>query len=433
MSQWGELLNPHDEAAAADARAEIEPERYEMTEGPAHHFGVGRRDFFRVTGAGIVVFGVLSQTAAAQEAPAPGDGQRRGGAPGESGFAAEEALPENIGAWLHIAPSGAVTVFTGKVEVGQGVRTSLAQEVAQELAVPLARVSMVMGDTARTPFDMGTFGSRTTPIMGQRLRHVAAAARQLLLQLAAQHWGLPAAAARHLRAEAGEVVDPGSGRRLSYGALARNRELAAATYFRQGGLTPPADWTIAGRSVPKANGRAVVTGEFRYPSDHTLPGAQYGKVIRPPAFGCRLEHVDAGAARQLPGVTVVRDGEFLGVTAPTLEAAERAARAVKASWAPAPAQPSNADLFAYLRDHAQTPEARALQLRGSMAAGLRAAAHRQSATYTIAYIQHAPMETRAALAEWRDGGVTVWTGTQRPFATRDALAKLEANPERLLS
>ncbi len=423
MSQWGELLNPHDEAAAADARAEIEPERYEMTEGPAHHFGVGRRDFFRVTGAGIVVFGVLSQTAAAQEAPAPGDGQRRGGAPGESGFAAEEALPENIGAWLHIAPSGAVTVFTGKVEVGQGVRTSLAQEVAQELAVPLARVSMVMGDTARTPFDMGTFGSRTTPIMGQRLRHVAAAARQLLLQLAAQHWGLPAAAARHLRAEAGEVVDPGSGRRLSYGALARNRELAAATYFRQGGLTPAADWTIAGRSVPKANGRAVVTGEFRYPSDHTLPGAQYGKVIRPPAFGCRLEHVDAGAARQLPGVTVVREGEFLGVTAPTLEAAERAARAVKASWSPAPAQPSNADLFAYLRDHAQTPEARALQLRGSMAAGLRAAAHRQSATYTIAYIQHAPMETRAALAEWRDGGVTVWTGTQRPFATRDALAE----------
>lgn len=402
----------------------IEPERYEMKE-PPPRAGIGRRDFFRTTGAGIVVFGVMSTAEPESAAEAPASRQRAAGR-GPSEWAEMESLPENIGAWLHIAPSGAVTVFTGKVEVGQGVRTSLAQEVAQELAAPFDRITLVMGDTKRTPFDMGTFGSRTTPMMGQRLRHVAAAAKQVLLRLAAERWGLSARQEGRLRAQAapqeGRILDPATGRWLGYGALAQGQELAEATYLNDA-LTPAADWTIAGRSVPKVNGHAVVTGAFQFPSDIARPGMRYGKVIRPPAFGCRLRHVEDRAARAMGGVTVVRDGDFLGVTAPTIEAAERAARAVRAQWTAAPEQPSNANLFQYLRRHAQPAEGRDRYIRGSVAAGLQAAAHRLRATYTVAYIQHAPMETRAAVAEWQGGGVTVWTGTQRPFATRDALAE----------
>lgn len=426
MSGAGQNPDPaYDQNPGGQAQtAPHEPERYELSERP-YQFGVDRRDFFRATGAGIVIFGVMSSVEGAGAAvfPEAPDGGRPGGAQrGGSGWETMASLPENVGAWLHIAPSGAVTVFTGKVEVGQGVRTSLAQEVAQELAVPFDGITMVMGDTARTPFDMGTFGSRTTPMMGQRLRHVAAAAREVLLRLAAEHWHLSGERQKQLRAEGGRVVDASTGRWLSYGDLAQDRELAEATYLHDA-LTPAADWTIAGRSVPKVNGAAVVTGAFRFPSDITRADMQYGKVIRPPAFGCRLLHADGRAAERMPGVRVVRDGDFLGVTAPSLEVAERAARAVRAKWTPAPEQPSNADLFTYLREHAEPGEARDRFQQGSMAEGLRQASRRGQATYTVAYIQHAPMETRAAVAEWRDGGVTVWTGTQRPFATRDALAE----------
>lgn len=428
MNGSGQNPDPaYDQNPGAETdRAGQEPERYELTERPGYQFGVDRRDFFRATGAGIVIFGVMSRVegvGAAAGPEAPDGGRQRGAAQrGESGWAAMAALPENVGAWLHIAPSGAVTVFTGKVEVGQGVRTSLAQEVAQELAAPFDRITLVMGDTARTPFDMGTFGSRTTPMMGQRLRHVAAAAREVLLRLAAEHWRLGAERQKQLRAEGGRVRDPSTGRELSYGALAQGRELAEATYLHDA-LTPGADWTIAGRSVPKVNGAAVVTGAFTFPSDITRPNLRHGKVIRPPAFGCRLLHADGRAAERMPGVRMVRDGDFLGVTAPSLAAAERAARAVRAEWTPAPEQPASADLFPYLRQHAEAGEARDQFHQGSMAAGMRQAAQRGQATYTVAYIQHAPMETRAAVAEWRDGGVTVWTGTQRPFATREALAE----------
>src|SRR5579883_531845 len=146
----------------------VEPERYELRGQPIHHFSIARRDFFKVLGAGIAVFTVAS------EAPA--------GMPQESGRGrrAEEELPKDITSWLHVGEDGVVTTFTGKVEIGQNIRTSLAQSVADELRVPFESVRMVMGDTALTPFDMGTFGSRTTPTMAPQLRHVASVARDLL-------------------------------------------------------------------------------------------------------------------------------------------------------------------------------------------------------------------------------------------------------------
>src|SRR5258706_3603176 len=158
----------------------LEPERYEFRAMPMHQFALGRRDFFKIFGAGMAVFAVAKNVSAMQET-----------APGPHGYHPEE-LPKEIGAWLHIGEDGTVTGFAGKAEIGQNVRTSLAQTIADELGVAFASVRMVLADTALTPFDAGTFGSRTTPTITPQLRKVAAAARDLLVAKAAKQWNVPA-------------------------------------------------------------------------------------------------------------------------------------------------------------------------------------------------------------------------------------------------
>ena len=176
----------------ARTSAPWEPERYELVSAPVYRFDLDRRDFFKVLGAGVLVFSVLKQTAWAQES---------GGARARRG----DSSPKEIDAWLHIGENGKVTVYTGKAEVGQNIRTSLSQGVAEELQLPVEQINLVMGDTQLTPFDTGTFGSRTTPTMNLQLRKVAAAARDLLIDLAAAQWQTDR---QHLVAADGKVRDP---------------------------------------------------------------------------------------------------------------------------------------------------------------------------------------------------------------------------------
>ncbi len=187
----------------------LEPERYEFTSGPMHHFELARREFFKLLGAGIAVFAIAKNAQAQETAPS-------------RGFHPQE-LPQEISAWLHIGEDGTVTAFSGKAEMGQNIRTSMAQNVADELRVPFESVRMVMGDTALTPFDAGTFGSRTTPTMTPQLRRVASAARDLLVEVAAKEWNV---APERLKAANAKVTDPASGRSLTYAALARGKTLA---------------------------------------------------------------------------------------------------------------------------------------------------------------------------------------------------------------
>lgn len=176
----------------------LEPERYELRAMAPYRFDLDRRDFFRFLGAGIVVVSVLKPAMVAQES---GGGQRRRG----------DSLPKEINAWLHIGEDGRVTAYTGKVEIGQNIRTSLSQAVSEELHVPLDRIEMVMGDTQLTPFDMGTFGSRTTPTMNLQLRRVAAAARDTLIGLAAAQWKVDP---QSLVASNGKITDPKANRSI---------------------------------------------------------------------------------------------------------------------------------------------------------------------------------------------------------------------------
>jgi CO/xanthine dehydrogenase Mo-binding subunit len=367
-------------------------------------FELDRRDFFKMLGGGVVVClcagPILSQESGAR-------------------FHSEDALPQSVRAWLHIAGDGSVTVYTGKVEMGQNIRTSLAQQVAEELRVSMESIQLVMGDTSLTPYDMGTFGSRTTPTMGPQLRKASAVARETLVAMAAKRWKADPAT---LVVADGKITDSQSKESISYGELTKGQDLVKV--IGPGvALESPSQWHIAGTSAPKVNGRDFVTGKHQYTSAMTRPGMRYGKVLRPTAFRANLKSCDASAAAKISGVTVVQDGNFIGVTAPDIATAERAVTAIHAEWN-APPQTSEATLFQDLRkassdaDRDEEPYA-----VGSIEQGLAAAAKTLRRTYTISYIAHVPLEPRAAVAEWENGKLTVWTGTQRPFAVRDELAQ----------
>jgi CO/xanthine dehydrogenase Mo-binding subunit len=385
-----------------------EPERYEFRAAPMHQFELARRDFFKLLGAGIAVFAIAKDARALQET-----------APGHRSFHNEE-LPNDISAWLHVGEGGIVTGFTGKAEIGQNIRTSLAQTIADELRVPFESVRMVTADTALTPFDMGTFGSRTTPTITPQLRRVASAARDLLVAEAAKQWNV---APEGLVAANAKVTDSASGRSLKYAELARGKMLAQ-NLPAEDPVTPATQWTVAGKAIPKVGGRAFVTGQHQYTTDLRPAGMLYGKVLRPPSFGATLTSCNDAAAKALPGVVVVRDGDFVGVAAPTAHEAQAALDAIHVQWKEVP-QISNKELFAYLKQNATAKsDDRNRNQKGSVEEALTGAAHRLDATYTVAYIAHAPLEPRAAVAQWTDGKLTVWTGTQRPFANRDELASV---------
>jgi nicotinate dehydrogenase subunit B len=391
----------------------IEPERYEFFARPTHHFHLARRDFFKLLGAGVAVFATGDKRLAAQET-----------APSKS-FHNEE-LPTDITAWLHVGQDGTVTAFTGKAEIGQNIRTELSQVVADELRVRFDTVRMVMADTALTPFDAGTFGSRTTPTMTPQLRHVASVARDLLVGFAAKQWNV---APETLVAADAKVTDPASGRSLRYSELARGKTLVQ-NLPAEDPVAPPDKWTIAGKPIPKVDARDFVTGRHQYTPDMHREGMLHGKVLRPPSFGATLTAYDGSAANALPGVIVVRDGDFVAAAAPTERQARQALEAIRAQWRESLSPISNQNLFTKIKETAApTGDDRHGHQQGSVEKALAAAHHRLDATYTVAYIAHAPLEPRAAVAEWAGDKLTVWTGTQRPFAVRDELAATFRIPE----
>jgi isoquinoline 1-oxidoreductase len=396
--------------------AGLAPEQYQVTEPPGHRLDLDRRDFCKLLGGGILVCLVLGETLGQQR------GQRRGQGFGGGG-------PPELGAWIHIDQQGKVTVYTGKVEIGQNIRTSLTQVVAEELRLPIEAVTLVMADTDRTPFDMGTFGSRTTPTMAPQLRRAAAATRDLLVELAAVRTKAEPAS---FTVADGKVTQKSTGKSFTFGDLTQGKKLTKKIEGEIAG-TPPAEWKIEGASVTKIDGRAIVTGKHKYTPDVNRPGMNHGKVLRPDRLQGKLVSVDLKAAEKLPGVVAVHEGDFVGVAAPSEHQAEQALAQIKAEWK-APPQISSKELWATLKEGGGEPNqgggfAGGGRNQGSIDKGLAAADHKLQATYTIAYIAHAPLEPRSAVAEWQDGKLTVWTGTQRPFGVRGELARAFKLPE----
>jgi isoquinoline 1-oxidoreductase len=400
-----------------DAIDDLELERYELFEGPAYRFDFNRRQFLKAFSGGIALIVPVSNLVAHTLQQEQGESGRN---------RSSERVPDDIGAWIHIDESGTVSAFTGKVEIGQNIRTSLAQAVAEELHVPVTTVRLVMADTDLTPFDLGTFGSLSTPRMAPQLRKAAAAARETLIALAAEQWKVAPAEVRIVNAR---FVNHDASKSLTLAEVAKGQKLVK-TIPPDVAITPVRDWTIAGTSVPKVDGRDFVTGKHQYTTDLKREGMLYGSVVRPSAFEAKLVSSDTKSAEAIPGVIVVRDGDFIGVAAPDRQTAIRAEKAIAVHWQ-APGQPGNAELSDYLKKNASAGGGRGGAARpvGSIADGMEAADKKLSQTYTVAYIAHVPLEPRAAVAEWADGKLTVWTGTQRPFGVRSELAEAFRIPE----
>ena len=375
------------------------PEQYELYEknaiGP-----LSRRDFFKYMGGGVASFLVFSDVMASQVVEQMDIWER-------------SWADENIAAWIHINEVGKITVFTGKVEVGQNIRTSLAQIVAEELFVPVDAIHMVMGDTDLTPYDRGTYGSLSTPQMGPQLRKAAASVRELLKAEVSKEWDL---GETPVRLEKGFVYHPSNGKRYSYAELTKGKKLLQPV-DEQVGIISPEKWKIAGTSVPKVNGRDFITGKHQYVSDLKLPNMVYGKVLRPPAYGASLVKVNTSKAEKLPGVSVVREGDFIAVTAPDNRTAAMALAMIAVEWKK-DEQISDKELFQHLKKHGGEQGQKA-----AVTDAFLAAAQQLDQVFKVDYIAHVPMEPRAGVAKWDGDRLTVWTGTQRPFGVQEELQR----------
>ena len=328
-------------------------------------------------------------------------------------------LPKETATWLVVLPDGSVTAYAGKVEYGQGIRTGFAMEVADELRVRLGSVRVVLGDTDWVPWDWGTAGSQSTATVGLRLRKAAATARQGLLELAANCLDLPVADSV---CREGRVVSRSDAQRsIGYGELVAGQSLIR-DLIDDVALTPAAEFEVMARAAQRLDAVARVTGQAKYSQDVAVAEMLFAKVLRPPSFGAKLVNLDSSVAERMPGVAhVVRDGDLVAVLAETDEQAEFAVKMLRAQWEEKVNQPSHWDVPDILLRTAREPDT--TQKAGSLTAGFRAADGILEATYYIPYVSNTPMEPRAAVAQWNEGQLTVWAGTQRPFGIREELAQ----------
>ncbi len=372
---------------------------------------VSRRAFLK--GSGVLVVGFSLAGSAKLLAPAVAQAQQAGPA-------------QRIDSWLAIAEDGGVTLFTGKVELGTGIETALAQIAAEELDVPFARMSVVQGDTAVSPDQGRTVGSLSVSQGGVAVRRAAAEARQALVRLAAEHLGAPT---EQLVVRDGVVSVAGDpSLSVSYGALVGGRRFDLEV---TGAAEPksPADYTIVGQPIHRLDIPAKMTGVFTYVQNVRLPGMLHGRVVRPaPQSGATLVSVDEDSVRDLPGrVQVVVRGNLVGVVAEREEQAIEAAKQLRVTWSDPAGLPDQADLFAVVR--ATPSDDRLLEEAGDVAAALDGAAKSVQATYEFPFQSHAMMGPSCGVADVRDGSATVWSGTQHPHGFQKELAAWLDLPE----
>ena len=360
-----------------------------------------RRDFTAGLG-GIVLAFSLTPYAGTQEPPRlPGSLQTN----------------RLLSAWLAINADGTATVFTGKVELGQGILTALAQIAAEELDLPLARVRIISGDTGRTPNEGQTAGSQSVENSGTALRLAGAEVRAILIDLAAKKFGVGADSLK----VADGVITTSDGRKVSYGELASEVNLKREA---TGKVRPkaPEQHRLVGQSLPRVDLPAKVTGGAAFVQDLRLPGMVHGRVARPPQYGAQLESFDEAKVRAMPGVVaVVRDGSFLGVAAEREEQAIKAAEALSASakWKAGPALPDPARLYEQLKAMPTQDTVISNKEAPLLASGAKVV----EATYHRPYQAHASLGPSCAVAQLREGQLTVWTHTQGVYPLRGTMAR----------
>lgn len=354
---------------------------------------MNRRTFCRLLGGGIVVLITTRPSDLFAQ-------QRR-------------SYPEDPNAYLRIDENGRVTIYSGKIEMGQGVQTSLAQMAAEELGVPLDAVTMVMGDTDLCPWDGGTHGSQSTRFFGPAVRAAAAEARTVLMKLASEKLGSP----REQLVIDGGVISNGS-QKVTYGELAKGRQIARLV-DEKAVLRSAQEFKVMGKPTKRLDGRDKVTGRAQYAGDIRRPDLLYARLVRPPAHGATRKSIDTSKAKAMSGVTVVERDDLVAVLHADPERANEALTLIKAEWDTPAATADTESIGDRLLEKGGEGEMRVS--RGDV--GMLPANAIQS-TFRTGYLAHAPIEPHTAVAEWKDGRLTAWVGTQAPFPTRSRIAQV---------
>jgi nicotinate dehydrogenase subunit B len=339
-----------------------------------------RREFTAGLGAIVVAFSLDAKLARGQER-LPGSLQNN----------------RRLDAWLRINPDGGATIFTGKVELGQGILTALAQIAAEELDLPLSRIEMISGDTGQTPNEGHTAGSLSVENSGTALRMAVAEVRAILIDLAAKRLAAPA---DQLTVADGAIAAPDD-RKVGYGELVQTLDLKREATAKVA-PKPASTYRVVGRSVRRLDIPAKVTGGAAYIQDIRLPGMLHGRVVRPPRYGAKLENLDETAAKAIPGVVaVVRDGSFVGVVAEREEQAikARAALSAAARWSGGTDLPDMDKTYEHLLSLPAIDTVASEKQASPRPSGARVV----EATYRKPYLAHASMGPSCALAEFRDG------------------------------
>jgi nicotinate dehydrogenase subunit B len=366
---------------------------------------VSRRDFLKISGSGLFLFfapGTFGEIALAQ----PGRG-----------------YPTDFRAYLKIGDDGRVYLFCSKIEMGQGIITSMAQMLADELDVRLDSIDMVMGDTMLCPWDSGTTGSRSTKYFGPPLRRAGAEARAIMLQMASEQLNVTP---ERLVVHEGVVSDKlNAANKVTYAELVKGKQIDR--YLSDVQIKSVSEHSVCGTPTMRMDARLKVTGEAKFTGDMVLPGMLHAKVLRPPSHDATLASVDVSRAENIPGAIVIQEDNLTAVLHENQELAENALALVSAKWEVPEPKVDNQSIFDYLKKAA--PDGRVYVEKGNLSDGHAAAEQRVESEFYNHYVAHAPIEPYTVLAHVEDGQVTVWASTQAPFRVQQTVAETLEIPE----
>ena len=333
---------------------------------------------------------------------------------------------DQVDSFLAIHRDGTVTMYTGKVDLGTGIRIALPQMVAEELDVAIDKVKLVEGDTALTPDQGPTWGSLSIQVAGVQLRQAAATARKALIEMAVQKTGMPSA---DFAVRDGVVfLKDEPRRRFTYAELIGDKRFDLKV-DKDAPVKNPKDHTLVGQPMPRPDIPGKVTGAHTYMQDFRVPGMVHARVVRPPAIGATLQSVDEGSIKQIKGARVVRQGSFLAVIADSEWAAVKAAKALRATWSKWEGLPEPSKLWEHVRSTKVAKDDVAVD-RGDPKAAIAGAARKLKATYDFAVHTHGSMGPSCAVADVKGGKAEIWSPSQASHWLRKEVAvALQMDPK----
>jgi isoquinoline 1-oxidoreductase len=364
------------------------------------NFQINRRDFIKITSGGIFIFFTMKDVSVfAQQSQ-------------------QHSLPTDFNAFLKIGEDGRVSCFTGKIEMGQGIITSLAQMLADELDVSLDQVDMVLGDTDICPWDMGTFGSMSTRFFGPPLRKAAAEGRMVMLQLASDKLKVPV---KNLASANGIVFEKkNKNNKITYAQLANGKKIKKQL-TETVAVKKPSEFNIIGKSYTRRDGKEKAMGKAKYSADIQLPGMLYAKILRSPAHGAKMLNVDLSEVNKMKDVQVVKENDLIAVLHKYPDVAEAALLKIKAKFDNSKSDLTDKNIFDHLVKVAS--KGKVIKSEGNLKNGEEKSVDVFDETYFDGYKAHAPVEPHAAVANIEGKKITIWASTQTPFRAQESVAE----------